>query len=97
MKLENKIKRYIKGVRESENIVDRGYYLTKLNECKKEVINLICTNDFLYCLYGANYNKEHGFKMQAYVDYFLKTYNIKAIYTTIEGHNTRIHNIDFNI
>ena len=99
MKLENKIKRYIKGINESTNTIDKQNYLQKLNECKKEVIDLICyNNDVLYCLYSANFDKENGWKKQSYVNYFIKKYSIKNIYTTIDKNcNTCINNIDFNI
>ena len=45
MKLENKIKRYIKLVNESQNTVDKAYYLKKIklfeNELYKEYENKI--------------------------------------------------------
>lgn len=99
MKLENKIKKYIKLISETTNTVDKQHYTKKLNECKKELIDLLCYNDhFMYCLYSANHDTENGWKKQIYVNYFIKTYNIKNIYTTIDiNANTCINNIDFNI
>lgn len=99
MKLENKIKKYAKLISEATDTVNKQHYIKKLNECKKEVIDLLCyNNDFLYCLYSANYDTENGWKKQNYVDYFIKKYNIKNIYTIIDKNsNTCIKNIDFNI
>lgn len=99
MKVENKIKKYIKLINNTTDTVNKQHYLKKLNECKKEIIDLLCyNNDFLYCLYSANYDNKNGWKKQNYVNYFINKYNIKNIYTTIDiNANTCIKNIDFNI
>lgn len=99
MKTENKIKRYVEKIKNCNNIVDRAWYLKKLSECKKEIINILSyNNDFIECYYGKNIDKVNGWKMENYCKYFLNKYQIKKLYINIDNNfNTIIHNIDFDI
>lgn len=99
MKLENKINKYINLIKNTENTIDKQYYLKKLNECKKDVIDLLCyNNDFLFCYYSQGYDEENGFKKYNYIKHFLNTYSIKNIYCKLDNNFcTQIANIDFDI
>lgn len=97
MKLENKIKKYIKLNKEATNTVDKSWYLHKLNEYKKEVIDIICRNDDFLTLYYNPSLKIYGIYAQDYIQAFFKLYSIKNIICKLdENMNTQIINIDFD-
>lgn len=98
MKLENKIKKYIECIKNSDNAIDKQSYLQKLNECKKEIINILCEdNDFLKT-YSTPIERSFGILNQDYIDSFYKLYSIKYIYCKLDKNlNTQILDIDFNM
>ena len=98
MKLETKIKKYIKLIKETENTVNKQYYLQKLNECKHEVIERICKNDDFFNLYYNPSAKIYGIYAQDYIQAFFSLYSIKNIVCKLDKNiNTQIVNIDFDI
>lgn len=98
MKLETKIKKYIKLIKETENTVDKQYYLQKLNECKNEVIERICKNDDFFNLYYNPSAKIYGIYAQDYIQAFFSLYSIKDIACKLDKNiNTQITSIEFDI
>ena len=98
MKLENKIKKYIKLNREATNTVDKSWYLHKLNEYKKEVIDIICQNDELFNLYYNPDKEIYGIHAQDYIQAFYNLYSIKNIVCKLDKNmNTQIVNIEFDL
>ena len=98
MKLETKIKKYIKLIKETENTVDKQYYLQKLNECKNEVIERICKYDDFFNLYYNPSTKIYGIYAQDYIQALFSLYSIKNIVCKLDKNiNTQIANIEFDI
>lgn len=103
MKLENKIKKYIKLAKiakNTNNIVNLSWYNSKLNECKKEIIEILCQhNDFFTIYYNDDMTKTIGnLNTQEFIKNYFETYSIKKIYCGLDKNfGTQITNIDFDI
>lgn len=99
MKLETKIKGLIAKIQYADNTADKQHYLQKLNECKRDLIDLLCyNNDYFYCYYSQDHDKEYGYRKECYIKSFNQRYKIKRIYTALDNNfNTQIINIDFDI
>lgn len=100
MTLDKKIKKYIKLLQNATNTVDKQAYLQKLNECKNQLIDILCEhNDFFGIYYNNDTTKTIGnLDTQEFVRNFFETYSIKNIYCSLDKNFcTKIINIDFNI
>lgn len=100
MTLDKKIKKYIKLLQNATNTVDKQAYLQKLNECKKNLIDILCEhNDFFTIYYNTDFNKKIGnIDTQEFIRNYFETYSIKKIYCGLDDNFcTQIINIDFNI
>lgn len=100
MRLDKKIKKYIELLQNTTNTVDKQAYLRKLNECKKDLMDILCEhNDFFKIYYNDDTTKTIGnLDTQEFIKNYFETYSIKKIYCGLDKNFcTQITNIDFDI
>lgn len=98
MKLENKIKKYINLIQSTNNVVNKQLYLHELNECKKQVIEIICEDKDFFKFYYNPYHQDYKQFAYDYIKAFFNLYSIKNIYCGLDKNFcTQIINIDFDI